>query len=562
MTQTTVIAPKKKLLMTEDEKIHIVCAYCRVSTDEQDQKNSLFSQQCFFERYFQMHKNWKNVGIYADEGLSGTSLEKREQFTEMLNKARLGTVDIILTKEVSRFSRNVQHLLNTVEELRNKGVYIWFLSDDINTERDDYREKITQIATNAEQESLRTSRRVRWGQRQQMQIGTVFGRKKMYGYEIVKDACGLHKFEIIEEEAETVRKIFKWISSGDGISTVIKRLQKNGINAPNGKNGWTNTFIRRVLKNEKYVGDLLQGKTYTPDPLTHKKKYNRGESYMFYIKDHHSESAIIDRDTWNKVQSVLNISTVECRDEKEPERNHSVNGKIYCGLCGRRYVKIEKKQKSTLYIAWNCIENSLHGNEKQVTDGDGKPVNIGCNSRRVNGKVLKTAFYDLIKQILSPCEERIFEDISTQVLKFGKRKDENEEISELNDKISETKNGLAELALKLVQKSFSEEIYRIAVSKEERKLAKLQALLLKKKEKRNISYHGDAVKHLEKIWRELFDAHGEIYEEFYGRTVKKTVVHSGRVLEIQFSFASKPLFLKYETQGRGENYSVRLEIVG
>ena len=163
MAQIQIIEPNKTTLKTDDNKPHRVCAYCRVSTDDTDQKNSLETQKQFFARYFNLHSNWTNVGIFADEGLSGTSLEKRDDFNRMLFEARHGNIDIILTKEVSRFSRNVQHLLNIVEELRNKGVYIWFLSDDINTEKNDYREKLTQIATNAEQESLRTSRRVRWG---------------------------------------------------------------------------------------------------------------------------------------------------------------------------------------------------------------------------------------------------------------------------------------------------------------------------------------------------------------------------------------------------------------
>ena len=201
MATTEVRQPKQRLLKTQDNERHNVCAYCRVSTDDTDQKNSLASQERFFAGLFKKHPKWNNVGIFADEGLSGTSLEKRNAFNEMLSIARYGGIDIIITKEVSRFSRNVQDLLNIVEELQNRGDYIWFLSDDINTESNDYRERLSQIATNAQQESLRTSRRVKWGQLQQMERGMVLGRKEIYGYNIVTDEFGEQHFEIIPEEA-------------------------------------------------------------------------------------------------------------------------------------------------------------------------------------------------------------------------------------------------------------------------------------------------------------------------------------------------------------------------
>lgn len=201
MATTEVRQPKQRLLKTQDNERHNVCAYCRVSTDETDQKNPLKSHQKFFESFFKKHSNWNNVRIFADEGLSGTSLEKRNAFNETLSLARYSGIDIIITKEVSRFSRNVQDLLNIVEELQNRGDYIWFLSDDINTESNDYRERLSQIATNAQQESLRTSRRVKWGQLQQMERGMVLGRKEIYGYNIVTDEFGEQHFEIIPEEA-------------------------------------------------------------------------------------------------------------------------------------------------------------------------------------------------------------------------------------------------------------------------------------------------------------------------------------------------------------------------
>ncbi len=563
MAKTTVIAPTKRLLKTEDEQPHNVCAYCRVSTDELDQRNSLVAQRQFFERYFQMHDNWNNVGIYADEGLSGTSLEKRDQFNDMLATARHGGIDIILTKEVSRFSRNVQHLLNIVEELRNRGVYIWFLSDDINTEQNDYREKITQIATNAEQESLRTSRRVRWGHQQQMQLGVVFGRKEMYGYNIVKDENGLQRFEIIEEEAEVIRKIFAWTLAGDGTHTIARRLEQMGLKTKRYKNGWTNTVILRILRNEKYVGDLAQGKTYTPDPLTHKKKYNRGESHRFYIRDHHPESAIIDRDTWDRVQEIMKGREPSDEVKAKHSNRYWTSGKIYCGICGGRFVSMRKNQKNVPYKAWNCYENNQRGNRKEITLDTGETVTVGCDAKRVNDKVLKTAVHDIITQIVQPYRDRILAEMEAEIKALRKPKDSSKKIADIERQIEETRQTLAELALQLARKVFTMEIYTIASKQEEEKLAKLRETLSELRAGDKSS--AKAIQHIEDCMEQIktvLDLSDEdINEGLYERITKKIVVHPNKVLEFHLSFMPIPIYLQYRASGKGDFYKVEFDII-
>ncbi len=563
MAKTTVIAPTKRLLKTEDEQPHNVCAYCRVSTDEQDQRNSLVAQRQFFERYFQMHDNWNNVGIYADEGLSGTSLEKRDQFNDMLATARHGGIDIILTKEVSRFSRNVQHLLNIVEELRNRGVYIWFLSDDINTEQNDYREKITQIATNAEQESLRTSRRVRWGHQQQMQLGVVFGRKEMYGYNIVKDENGLQRFEIIEEEAEVIRKIFAWTLAGDGTHTIARRLEQMGLKTKRYKNGWTNTVILRILRNEKYVGDLAQGKTYTPDPLTHKKKYNRGESHRFYIRDHHPESAIIDRDTWDRVQDIMKAREPSDEVKAKHSNRYWTSGKIYCGICGGRYVSLRKNQKSIPYKAWDCLENNQRGRRKQITLDTGETVSVGCDAKRVNDRVLKTAIYDILTQIVIPHQEQIISEMQDEIKALKKPTDNSKRIADIEKQIEESKQTLAELALQLARKVFTAEIYTIASKQEEEKLAKLRETLSElqagdKSSAMAIQHLTNSIEQMQTIVKLSGE---ELNEGIYERVTKKIVVYPNNFLEFHLSFMIRPIYLQYSTSGKGDFYKVEFKIV-
>ncbi|MBR6557825.1 MAG: recombinase family protein [Clostridia bacterium] len=562
MGTTTVIEPAKRPLKTNDNEPHRVCAYCRVSTDESDQKNSLIAQKQFFARYFNSHKNWSNVGIFADEGLSGTSLEKRDGFIRMLHLARSGGIDIILTKEVSRFSRNVQHLLNIVEELRAKGVYIWFLSDDINTESNDYRERLTQIATNAEQESLRTSRRVKWGHQQQMELGTVFGRKEMYGYNIVKDELGIQHFEIVPEEAKVIKNMFEWFAAGEGTHRIARRLEQQGITTKRYKNGWSNTVILRILRNEKYVGDLAQGKTYTPNALTHKKKYNRGESHMFYIQDHHPESAIIDRELWNKVQTILEEKAPSEEIKAKHSNRYWTSGKVYCGLCGRRYVSYVKKQKNIPYRAWVCFENHQRGRYKQITLDTGEITTVGCNALRVNDRVLKTAVHDIVADYLIPNKDIILAELQRDIEELSKPKDNTTKIAELEKAISKKQEQLAKLTQGWISGIVPESAYQatiVTVNDEFEQLqTELKNLQISDTTEAEIRIYEDYIKQLQEMVDLSADDLNDVY---YERATKQIFVYPDNLLEFHLSFIPMPIYLQYKTTGRGEDYTAEFTVL-
>lgn len=563
MAQIQIIEPNKTTLKTDDNKPHRVCAYCRVSTDEKDQRNSLVAQKMFFQRYFNLHSNWTNAGIFADEGLSGTSLEKRDDFNRMIFEARRGNIDIILTKEVSRFSRNVQHLLNIVEELRKNGVYIWFLSDDINTEKNDYREKLTQIATNAEQESLRTSNRVRWGQQQQMQLGVVFGRKEMYGYNIVKDENGIQHFEIVPEEAEIIKKIFEWFANGEGTHRIGRRLEQQGITTKRYKNGWSNTVILRILRNEKYVGDLAQGKTYTPDPLTHKKKYNTGESYRYYITDHHPESAIISRELWNKVQHILE-EKAPCEEIKAKHSNrYWTSGKVYCGLCGGRYVSYVKKQKNVPYRAWVCFENHQRGKYKQITLETGETAFVGCNALRVNDRVLKTAVYDIINWYIIPHKETLLAEMKKEIAELSKPKDTTKQIENIQTAIEKKQGEISKLTLGWSSGDVPDFAYKSTIGILNKEHEELQAQLRKMQEQGNsasaeIQIYKEYIEQLESV---LALSENDLNEAFFERITKQIFVFPLNLLRFHFSFIPNPIYMQYKTSGRGKDYKPEFTIL-
>ena len=357
-----------------------VCAYARVSTDKDDQANSYESQCKYFTEYIQQHNDWDFAGIYADEGITGTSTKKRENFRRMIIDAENGLIDLILTKEVSRFARNTVDTLTFTRELKKRGIYVIFLNDNINTQDNDGELRLSIMATIAQDESRKTSERVKWGQKRRMEQGVVFGRD-MLGY-----AVRGGKLYLNEDEAEIVRLIFhKFTDEGKGTHVIARELREAGIRPMRVKE-WSNTVILRLLRNEKYVGDLCQKKTYTPDYLSHEKRYNRGAEEKVYIRDHHPEIAIIDRDLWDRTQAELERRSPSPEVKAKHSNRYWCSGKLWCGECGGRFISRSKiLLAGGSYKAWRCWEASKHGTPKK--DPYGNPV--GCVGKSINDRTLR-----------------------------------------------------------------------------------------------------------------------------------------------------------------------------
>lgn len=335
-----------------------VAAYARVSTDKDDQANSFESQVEYFKEFIEKQENWQLVKIYSDDGISGTSTHKRDGFNSMIDDVMSGKIDFIITKEVSRFARNTVDTLQVTRDLKEIGVGVYFMIDSINTLDKDGELRLTLMASLAQEESRKTSERVKWGQKRQMEKGVVFGRS-LLGYKVVEG-----KLYLVEEEAEIVRKIFhKYLVEGKGTHIIARELKEEGIKPydPDGrakyKNDWSNTQILRVLRNEKYVGDLVQKKTWTKDYLDHKKRYNRGEEEMIRIKDHHPEIAIISREMWDATQAELQRRTTTAEQKSKHSNRYWASGKIFCGVCGERFVNKIKKTSVGTSRAWNCMNH-------------------------------------------------------------------------------------------------------------------------------------------------------------------------------------------------------------
>ena len=344
-----------------------VAAYCRVSTDSVDQANSFESQQSYFKRYIECNPDWELFAIFADEGISGTNTKKRREFNRMISCAKNGEFDLIITKEISRFARNTLDSIFYTRDLKRHGVGVIFLNDNINTLDGDAELRLAIMSSIAQEESRKISERVKWGQRRQMEQGVVFGRS-MLGYDVKGG-----KMYLNEEGAKIVRLIFhKFVDEGKGTHTIARELQEAGIQ-PMRVREWQNTVILRVLRNEKYCGDLVQRKTYTPDFLSHEKKYNRGQEEFIIIKNHHEP--IISRELFEKANCILDAKSISQKGRAKHSNRYPFSGKIKCGRGGASYVSRYRTRKDgSRYKAWRCYEAANHG--KPQIDITGKQ--IGC----------------------------------------------------------------------------------------------------------------------------------------------------------------------------------------
>lgn len=348
-----------------------VASYCRVSTNKDDQINSFEAQKKFFYEYVDRHTEWKLYKIYADEGITGTSTKKRTQFNAMVDDAYANKFELILTKEVSRFSRNILDTIAYARELKSLGIGVHFLSDGFSTLDPDAELRLSIMGSIAQEESRKISMRVKWGQTRQMEKGIVFG-KSMLGYDISHGDITVNL-----DGAETVRKIFYMYGVEKlGTTTIAKELRKLGLKTYSGNTNWSDSHILKILKNEKYVGDLIQKKTITPDYLTHHKKYNHGEEDMIILQNHHEP--IIDRALWNTVQEEI-IKRRRIQNSSDAHSNRYVfSGKIICAECGSRFVSRKKTCKSGhSYRRWGCYKACKDGVRKTDIHGNVQGCDIG-----------------------------------------------------------------------------------------------------------------------------------------------------------------------------------------
>ena len=328
MAQVQIIQPYQP----QSDALEKVAAYCRVSTDSKDQLNSYRTQIGYYTNFIAQHPGWELVDIYADEGITGTSLEKRDEFKRMLADCRSGKITRILVKSVSRFARNTLELIETTRGLKDLGVVVVFEEQGIDTAQMLGEMQLTLLAMAAQEESTSISKNMRWSIQKRMDAGTYLGNTAPYGYRL-EDG----QLKIEETEAAVVRRIFEMRLSGMGQVAITQELNRKRIQPRDGK-PWTVYRVRYILSNERYIGDSLFQKKYIADPLSHKSVRNHGERDQYYIHDTHE--AIISRENFQKVQESFQNQSP--RRSKTP---HLFVHRILCPQCGCHYRYIRSSGK-------------------------------------------------------------------------------------------------------------------------------------------------------------------------------------------------------------------------
>lgn len=304
-----------------------VAAYARVSSDKDAMLHSLSNQVSYYSKLIQSTKGWEYIGVYADEGLTGTK-DNRDEFVRMVSDAKAGKIDLIITKAISRFARNTYTLLKTARELKAIGVDIYFEEQNLHTMSKEGEMILTLLASVAQEESRQVSENQKWRIKRDFEQGIVWGGKGCYGYRILD-----RKFEIVPDEAEIVREIFDMYISGMGMTAIAKKLNTDGIKSYTGKR-WTRTSIHSVLSNINYTGCLLLQKTYTENHLTKKTKRNLGQYQKYFVEDDHEP--IISMTTFESTQRSMQERRQYYVHETKGQR-HVFTGMLVCGICGKAY---------------------------------------------------------------------------------------------------------------------------------------------------------------------------------------------------------------------------------
>ena len=340
-----------------------VAAYCRVSTDQEQQANSYQVQIEYYTDYINSNPEWTLAGIFADEGITGTSTEKRTAFRQMIRLCKQRRIDLILCKSQSRFSRNTLDSLKYIRMLKDLGIGVIFEKEHLNT-LTEYSEFILTLHSSfAQAESESISRNVSLGVQMAFREGKVrYSYRGWLGYRKGEDG----KPEIIPQEAEVVRLIYLLYLDGLSVKAIADCLMQRGIPNKNGEPEWRHDMVLRILKNEKYAGDALLQKQYTADCITHKRVKNNGERPMYFVEDCHP--AIIDRATFNLVQQEMTrraskrkVSDKCVTEQGRYSSKYALTELMICGECGTPYRRVTWNVHGKKQIVWRCISRLDHG---------------------------------------------------------------------------------------------------------------------------------------------------------------------------------------------------------
>lgn len=454
MANVTMIPAKtRRGNIEKEEKPKLrVAAYCRVSTDTDEQATSYEAQVEHYTEYIMKNTEWEFAGIYADDGISGTNTKKREEFNRMITDCMDGKVDMIITKSISRFARNTLDCLQYIRKLKDKGIPVFFEKENINTMDAKGELLLTIMASLAQQESQSLSQNVKLGIQFRYQAGKVqVNHNRFLGY--TKDKNG--NLVIEESEAMVIKRIFREYLEGSSLQEICDGLMQSGILTGAGKERWIPSTVHKILTNEKYIGDALLQKTVTTDFLEKKRVANNGISPQYYVEDNHEP--IIPRDIYMRVQEeMIRRANLRSGDEHQKKRIYSskyaLSSICVCEKCGDIYRRVAWNNRGKHSTVWRCCTRMDSG------------LNV-CDAPTINETVLQKAVMTAINEVLGKKSTVI--DSLKAILDKGISTEEDDRIHEIDEKMVNIQKELVSRATaKQNYDDLSDEIFRLREEKQ------------------------------------------------------------------------------------------------
>ena len=410
-----------------------VAAYCRVSTDSDEQETSYDAQVRHYTEFIQQHPDWNFAGIFADDGISGTNVKKRDEFNRMIDECMSGNIDMIITKSISRFARNTLDCLKFIRQLRDKNIPVFFEKENINSMDSKGEVLLTIMASLAQQESQSLSQNVKLGIQFRYQRGKVqVNHHRFMGY--TKDEDG--NLIVDKTEAEYVRRIFREYLAGKSLLEIGRGLEADGILTGAGKQRWRPETIKKMLRNEKYMGDALLQKTYTTDFIEKTRVKNNGIVPQYYVENCHE--AIIPKDIFMRVQEEMirraNLHSGADQKKRVYSSKYALSSLVYCSKCGEIYRRIAWNNRGKYSIVWRCC-----------TRVDGGPS--ACDAETIPETDLQMATVRAINKALQ-CSDSML-GILKENLNAVINSETEKKLTEINDKLTDRQQELLNATRKM-----------------------------------------------------------------------------------------------------------------
>lgn len=523
-----------KQLSNRRKGIHLntlrVAAYARVSTDSEEQLESYQSQVKYYTELIHNNPEWQFVSVYADEAITGTQTAKREEFNRMINDCMNGDIDLIIVKSISRFARNTVDTLQYVRALKEKGIAVMFEEENINTLTMDGELLLTILSSVAQQEVQNISEHVKLGLSMKMQRGEMVGFNGCLGYDYHKEDKTI---TVNEEEAEAVRYIFNRYVDGAGGKIIARELKNLGYKNKRGENKFTEHGVIGIIKNEKYKGDLLMGKTFTVDPITKRRLDNMGEVDKYYIDNHHE--AIVSRELWDEANEILKKRTgshLRSNGKRDKySRKYTFSCLLKCGFCGGNLTRRAwNSQTEYKKVVWQCVTATKNGKKE-------------CPYCKGVSEVLIEKAFVRAYNALCTYDGEFIDGFLEHVRAGLQNNDADKELKNLDKKIArqkERKNSLIDMRL---DDKVDEETYQVKVEEINKKVDEL--LLQKQSLKDQLEKQQDIDKRLTEFQKVIsknevlheFDRH--VFESVIDRVIVGEKDENGEINPYKLKFIFK-----------------------